>query len=406
MEKEKDSTVEKTEDKVDAKSIAKEMATEFVAEMKKAKEEADKEVKSVVPDKIVKTATKITVKDVPVGSFKSQGQMENFAKQYVPKQLLEKFRNEKALTTYANIGTDADGGSLDPIDAKGILAESIALYPSYVEDTLNVPIFNSVGTFVDVTGTTTAYMTDEVAAITESKAQYTTRTITQKKIACLAPISNEVFRFGTLADIASQTLTACARAISEKKQHLIFTADGTADTTDGGLTGIISAINAVASNSTEYLVTGTWSDITVNDIASIVALVADWGQPNNFAWYCHKNMWGVLEGISRALGTSYMVNVGQRPIPSLFGYPVKFVNKMASSASGDSVTSELLFGDLSGCIATGSNGNVYIDSSESPYFQQDLTTLRVIEHFGEIVYQPGTNGTTTSVIGVNFTSAS
>ena len=404
MEKENDKTeVEKTEVKIDdAKSIAQEMAKTIVDAIK---EQKDAEAK-IVPDKVIKSMPRITIKDSPVGAFKSNHDMETFAKAYVPKDLIEKFRNEKALTTYANIGTAADGGSLDPIDAKGILAESIALYPSYVEDTLNVPIYNSVGTFVDVTGTTTAYMTDEVAAITESKAAYTTRTITQKKIACIAPISNEVFRFGTLADIASQTLQSCARAISEKKQWLIFQADGTADTLDGGLTGLIPAINAVANNSTEYVKSGTWSDLDVTDIASIVAMVSDWGNPANFSWYAHKNMWGVLEGISRALGTSYMVNVGQRPIPSLFGYPVKFVNKMASSASGDSITSELLFGDLSGAIATGSDGNVYIDSSDGFYFQNDLTTLRVIEHFGEVVYQPGTNGTTTSVVGVNFSSAS
>ena len=90
----------------------------------------------------------------------------------------------------------------------------------------------------------------------------------------------------------------------------------------------------------------------------------------------------------------------------LFGYPVKFVNKMASSASGDSSTPELLFGDLSGVIASGSSGNVYIDSSDVFYFQNDLTTLRVIEHMGQVVSQPGTNGTNTSVCAVNFSSAS
>lgn len=404
LENEKDVEVTKevTDTKIDAKEIGIEMAKAFAAEMK----DAQKEVKEV-PAKIVKAARiEVIGRTQPCGAFKNADDMEAFAKKFVGKHMLERFNNEKALTTYANIGTDADGGSLDPIDAKGILAESISKFPSYVEDTLQVPIFNSVGSFVDVTGTTTATMVDEVAAITESKAAYTTRTITQKKIACIAPVSGEVFRFGTLADIASQTLTSCGRAISEKKQHLIFAADGTADTNDGGLTSLPVAMAAIGSNSAEKQITGTWSDMDNADIAAIVAQTSDWGDPDKYAWYCHKNMWGVLEGISRSLGSSYIVNAGQRPIPSLFGYPVKFVNKMASSASGDSSTIELLFGDLAGAIATGSNGNVYIDTSPHFYFQNDLVTIRVIEHYGQVVYQPGTNGTTTSVVGVKFTSAS
>ena len=398
----KEVEVEVTDTKINAKEIGVEMAKAFVDEMKEAK----KEVKEV-PAKIVKAARiEVVGRTQPCGAFKNADDMEKFAKEYVPVQLVEKLKNEKALTTYANIGTAADGGSLDPTDAKGILAESISLYPSYIEDTLDVPIYNSVGTFIDLNGTTTAYMTDEVAAITESKAAYTTRTITQKKIACVCPVSNEVYRHGSLADIASQTLKSCSKAISEKKQHLIFIADGTADTADGGLTGIISAMNAIGSNTAEIQIAGTWSDLAVTDISKIVANTSDWADPNKCAWYCHKNMWGVLEGISRTLGSSYIVNTGTRPIPSLFGYPVKFVSKMASSASGDSSTTELMFGDLSGVIATGSDGNVYIDSSDGYYFQNDLTTLRVIEHMGQTVYQPGTNGTNTAVCAINFTSAS
>jgi HK97 family phage major capsid protein len=332
--------------------------------------------------------------------------MESFAKAYVPANLLEKFNNQKALTTYQNIATDADGGSFDPIDAKGILADSVAKYPSYIEDTLQVPVFNSVGTFIDHTGDVTAYMIGEGVAGTEAKPSNTTRTITQKKIMSLAPITNEVLRFGTLADVTSQTLDAMARGISAKKQHLIFAADGTADTTDGGITGVIKSINDVASNTTEYVVSGDWSAITNTDISRIVALVADWADPSKFAWYTHKNNWGYLEALARTLGgNSYLVQTNQRPVPSLFGYPVKFVNQSMPSAQVDDATG-LLFGDLSAMCATGSNGQVYVDSSDSFYFDQDTTTLRIIEHMGLTVFQPGTNGASSSIVAVNYDSAS
>jgi len=394
---------EKTEDIVDAKSIGKEIADAFMAAKKETEE---KEVKEV-PEKVVrKDFPVVTVKDIPFKQFKSVHEAEMFAKAFVPQTTLMKFNNEKALTTYQNIATDADGGSFDPIDAKGILADSVAKYPSYVEDTKQVPIFNSVGTFIDHTGDATSYMIGEGVAGTESKPANTTRTITQKKIMTLCPITNEVIRFGTLADVASETLDSMARAISAKKQHLIFAADGTADTTDGGITGVIPAINAVASNATEYEVDGDWSAIDNTDISRIVALVSDWADPSKFAWYCHKNMWGYLEALARSLGgNTYMIQTGQRPLPSLFGYPVKFVNQSMPSTQVDDATG-LLFGDLSSMVATGSNGQVYVDSTDSQYFDQDVTSLRVIEHMGVTVYQPGTSSAASSIVAVNFNSAS
>ena len=240
-ETEKESKTEVTPE--DAKSIAQEMAKTFASEMVTSMKKEKEEERKIVPDKVIKSNMVITQKDVPVGEFKSKHEMEVFARSFVPKYLLEKFNNEKALTTYGNIGTDADGGSLDPVQAQGILASSVDKYPSHIEDTLQVPIYNSVGTFIDQTSDVTAYMNTETQAGTESKAGYTTRTVTQKKIMCLAPIANEVFRFGSLGDIANLTLASMGRAISKKQQHLIFIAGGAADTTDGSITGLIPAVS-------------------------------------------------------------------------------------------------------------------------------------------------------------------
>ena len=138
----------------------------------------------------------------------------------------------------------------------------------------------------------------------------------------------------------------------------------------------------------------------------IVSKVNAYANPNKFAWYCHQNQWGYLEALGRTLGgNTYLIQTGQRPVPMLFGFPVKFVNEGMPSAAGANEIG-LLFGDLSAMTATGSNGEVYVDSSSDFYFQQDVTTLRAIEHMGVTVYQPGTNGTTGSVIAVRYSSAS
>lgn len=400
MDIEKD--VQDTSKEIDAKSIGQEMAKTFTDEMKAVMAEQKAEVDAKAASVVVKANPVITVKDVPFGQFKSVREAELFAKSFVPKSVLENFSNEKALSTFQQISVDADGGSFDPIDAQGILADSVARFPSYVEDTKMVKSFNSTATFIDHTQDATAYMIGEGVAGTQSKPQNVTRTVVQKKIMTLCPVTNEVFRFGTLADVASETLDSMARAISAKKQHLIFAADGDSDTTDGGITGVIPKINGVPSNATEYIVAGGWADITNDDISAIVALVSDWADAANFAWYTHKNNWGNLEALARSLGgNTYTIQVGQKPVPMLFGYPVKFVNQSMPSAEVDDATG-LLFGDLSGMIATASDGRTYVDSSSSFYFDQDVTALRAIENMGVNVYQPGTSSEASSVVAVNY----
>lgn len=370
-----------------------------------AKKEVEKAVK--VNDKKI-DFTRIEVKDVPFKQFKNINQAHSFAKYAVPEYVLQKFGNTKALSTYQNITTDADGGSFDVVTANGLLADSVAKYPSYVEDTLQVPVYGSSATFIDHTSDATAYVyatTGEATAITESKPGNTTRTVTLAKVATLCPITGELLRFGTLADIAAVTLDTMGRAISKKLQHLIFTSDATADTTDGSVQGLIDAMTDVASNSSLYTVVGTWSTLALADIAKVVAMPAGYADPNKFAWYCHRNMWGYLEAIARAAGgTTYVQIAGQRPIPQLFGYPVKFVDQMVSATTEDKVG--LLFGDLSSAIATAVSADTYIDVSPDFYFSQDVTCFRAIKHLGTSVFAPGTNGTVGGVVAVYFNAGS
>lgn len=400
-----------TEDVLDADGNTVSLKTLKLEEKAVEEIDIDVEVKKAVEKEVKNTpAPKVYQPKVehvkrPTQHFEDVESAHNFAKAFVPKNVMENFNNHKALSTYQNIGTDADGGSFDVVDAQGLLADSVTRRNSYVEDTLQVKLFGSVGTFIDHTSDATAYMIDESSAGTESKPGNTTRTITQKKIMTLCPVTNEVFRFGSLVDIADATLDSMARAISTKKQHLIFTADATADTNDGGILGLIPAMNAVASNTSEYIVGGDWSTIDNTDISRIVALVAGWANPGNYSWYAHKNNWGYLEGIARSLGgNSYVVQTGTLPRAFLFGYEVKFVEAMPSSFSEDETG--LLFGDLAGAIATGSDEKTYVDASPDFYFSQDVTVLRAIQHMGVTVYQPGTNGTSTSVVAVNYSENS
>ena len=404
MEKETNDVL-KTSIEIDAKSIGVEMAKEFAAEMKSVMASEKAEVEAKAANVVVKANPVISVKERPVKGFDSTHDMEAFAKTFVPQHILSRFNNTKALTTYQNIATDADGGSFDVNTARGILADSVAKYPSFVEDTLQVESYGSTCSFIDHTSDATTYVIGEATAGTESKPGNTTRSITLNKLLTLCPITGETFRYGSLGDIAAQTLDSMARAIAYKKQYLLFgDADGTADTTDGGMTSVVNTIGGVASNSAIYTVDGSWGDIGNDDLTSVLGKVA-FGDPNKYTWYCSRPMWSILEGLARSLGgNSYQMQVGQKPIPMLFGYPVKIANTMKNSHADDEIS--LLFGDLSSCVATGSTNKVEVDISNEFYFDADVVSLRIIETYGQNVFQPGTNGTETSVVGVKFDSAS
>lgn len=403
--------VENKETVVDAKSIGIEMAKAFAEEIKNKKEEDKKEAdKNIVDDKTIKAhSIKVVESDRPCGAFKNYHEMQVFADEYVPMNLLMQSNNkaaivelQKALTTFGRISVDSDGGSLDPETANGILARSISTFPSYIEDTLNVPVVNSTATFIDNTSDVTALMIGETTAATESKAGFTTRTVTNKKIVSLAPVTGELIRFGTLANITSEVFNSMGRAISKKQQHLIFTADGDSDTNDGGITGVIQAMTDVVGNSSIFNVGGGgWNNLTTPQVSQIISQVASWGNSSNYAWYCHKNNWGEgLEALSRAISTNYLVSTSQAPVPQLHSYPVRFVDQMPSAYADGQIG--LLFGDLSGVVATADFASTFVDSSKDFYFDQDVVVLRAIKHMGVEVFQPGTNGATTSVIAVRY----
>ena len=402
---EKNENIEVETSNIDYAAIGAEMAKGYNSEMeaKDAREKAS--IQAQASEKIAKAnQINIVQKDVKCGEFKSVNEMEVFAKNFVPQILLQ--NNKAALSTYQNIATDADGGSFDPTWVNGLLANSTEVYPSYVEDTLQAPVFNSVGTFIDHTSDATTTVVSEGVAGAQSKPGNTTRTITQKKLLTLCPITGEVLRFGTLADVANETLKSMRSATSKKKQHLIFTADGTADTNDGSVIGTIKAIeNVGAGNSAIYTVNGNWDAIDNDDISAIATSVASWANPAKYAWYCHKNMWGFIEGIARALGgNQYLVQTNQRPIPLLFGSPIRFVNQMPASFVEDEIG--MLFGDLSSMTATGSNGEVYVDMNGGQWFDQDTVAIRLIEHMGVNVFQPGSGSVIPGMRAIKFSAVS
>ncbi len=267
---------------------------------------------------------------------------------------------------------------------------------------------NSVASFIDNNANVETKMISEASAGTETKATFANQTVTLRKAMTLAPVTGELIRFSTLADITSEVFRSMGLALSKKLQYLIFNSQGNSGETDGSITGIIKAMGDVDPNKAVLRITGdNWSNFNAaDDVGTIFGKIASWANSANYSWYCHRALWGsTLESQARALsGNTYSTITGQKPQAMLASFPVKFVDQMPSEYRNGEIA--LLFGDLSGTLATADINQTFIDSSKDFYFDKDTVVLRSIKHIGVNCWAPGTSTKETTMVAVRFVEGS
>ena len=214
---------------------------------------------------------------------------------------------------------------------------------------------------------------DEAAAIGADSTKAQSRiTLTPKKLATLLSVSAELLEddvVGAVQDI----LTEFGMNAAEKLDWITFTADGTADATDGGFTGMFSGGTAVTA------VTGNVSVATL-DLADVINTVANApaGVINRpCKWWIHPTilvkMLKIYDSNGRSIFNTAIESPSAGSIGTILGYPVIVVNNAPST---DTVSSLLAaFGDPD-AMAVRMRRDVRIDRSEHFAFNTDEITFR------------------------------
>lgn len=279
-----------------------------------------------------------------------------------------------------NMTTDGDGGYLVPDETR---AEIIGLIPTFGQarrymtvgsfplnrDNVNVPK-RSTGV--------TVYYPGEQGSITSSKLALTVLTLSAKKAAALAVLTNEL-RDMAIVDFVNYINTRAAEAFATDEDSKVF---GTGNTVFTGLFYKTQTFGKEVSVS-------AFDGVTYENLLEAVYGL-DPAYLINAAWYCHRTQVQYLRGIKDNSDRPLFYEANAGGFPTLMGFPVRTIENGApsSAATGEPF---LLLGNLNNSylyekqmMRIDISSEAVVDSDS--LFQEDMSAVRFIRHWG---FNPG-----------------
>lgn len=165
--------------------------------------------------------------------------------------------------------------------------------------------------------------------------------------AILLGVSNELLEDAEI-DVAAEVLRDFGQGAAYRLDHACLAADGTADATHGGFTGVFSggtAATAAAGNTT----VGT---LELDDFIRCLTTVAAGVLRRPCRWWIHPHILAKICGIKDENGRPIFQTALEAPAPgaigSLLGYPVVLADAAPSTDSAGNVVA--VFGDPDGLV--------------------------------------------------------
>lgn len=280
-------------------------------------------------------------------------------------------------------GTTTAGGFTvpDPLSADliylreqfGIARQNCKVVPMSA-DNLLVP---------NATASTTVYYPGENTAITASDLTFAQVNLVAKKMAVLTQVSRELAE-DSVIDFGATLARDMAFVMAKEEDRVVF--NNAVDATSG-INGILYAVysaDATKANIASLVLFTTAQTVafspTLANIRSMVQKLPTYAA--NAKWYMHKEIWftaiaPLLDGLS-GNSISDIANA-YGPNPSLYGYPVVFVQNMPKTLAAS--TPYILLGDLSVGTLFGDRRGVTIDMSDQRYFVEDAIAFRGTERY-------------------------
>jgi len=297
--------------------------------------------------------------------------------------IAEKINEELKVADPNNMTTDAEGGYFVP---DSTASEIIGLIPSFGQAR---PLVD-VGTFpsnvndwnLPMRGTgITVYYPGEKGSITTSKLGFTIITMTAKKAAALAVLTDELKRFSTV-DFVNYITTRAAEAFAIDEDSKVFANDNTTFTGLFYSSNYTEGTNALSSDP---------NNITYDDIMGMLYSV-DQKYLLNARFLCHRSIVEPLRKIKDANGNPLFVMPNAAAnVPSLAGYPLTIIEQTTARGSLSSGDPFLLLGNFKNSMLKDKAG-MRIDASteatvdSTSLYQADLSALRFIRHWS---FHPG-----------------
>lgn len=249
------------------------------------------------------------------------------------------------------------------------------LLPSYgIWSTLAVEQLGTLTTkFLVDTVDPIAYVIDEAGAFTDdSNIAGASVSATVVKIGVILKISRELLQDAE-RDIPGSVLKKFARAIAYRLDYLAFRADGTADATHGGCTGVFNygTLATAASGNT------TMETLDFEDITAVLLTPGVEALNRASRWWMHPHILVRFLHIKDSNGRPIFLTSTEAPTPggigSILGFPVTLGNVLPTTNTAGSKVAA--FGDPDSFVV-GIRQDVETMWSEHAYFANDQVGVR------------------------------
>lgn len=270
----------------------------------------------------------------------------------------------------------------------GVARQNCKIFPMS-SDILNVP---------NATGSTTVYYPGENTAITASDLTFAQVQLVAKKMAVLTQVSKELAE-DSIIDFGATLARDMAFVMAKEEDRVVF--NNADDASTSGIDGILRAVynaNATKANIASLVLFDAGSvagQPTLANIRTMVQKLPTYAA--NAKWYMHREFFFNNIGLRLdALGGNSIMDIQNAygPAPTLYGYPVVFVQNMPKVNTASSAAA--LLGDLSVGTAFGDRRGVTIEVSDQRYFVEDSLAFKGTERFGFNAFDIGNVSATAS----------
>jgi len=293
-------------------------------------------------------------------------------------------------TTTAGGFTVPDPLSSDLIylrESYGIARQNCKVYPM-TSDILNVP---------NATASTSVYYPGENTAITASDLTFAQVQLVAKKLAVLTQVSKDLAE-DSVIDFGATLARDMAFVMAKEEDRVVF---NSATDATSGIDGILWAVynlNATKANIASLVLFDAGSVAGQPTLANIRAMVQKLPTyAANAKWYMHREFFFNNIGTRLdALGGNSIMDIQNAygPSPTLYGYPVVFVQNMPKVNTLSSPA--VLLGDLSAGTVFGDRRGVTIEVSDQRYFVEDALAFKGTERYGFNAFDLGNVSATAS----------
>jgi len=311
-------------------------------------------------------------------------------------------RREKTLDE-----TGIGGGSvLVGGDLKDWLIQKLGIYGRFRANAMVFPIGQNSGQLPKVSADLTVYCPGEGGAITQSDMGFQQVTITARKWACLAAVTNELIE-DSLVGIGQIVGMSATRSMAKQEDLVGFVGDGTS--TYFGMTGIagaLRAVDAIIGNIAGLKVASgnAYSEITLADFDGVVALLPEEAE-NSAKWYMSKTFYyTVVWPLARTAGVANIFEIlSDRKSKYFMGFEVVFTSAMPTAEANSQICAILGYLQLGAYL--GERRELTIEESKDVYFASDLLGVRATERLGITVHGVGDTSEAGPIVGL-ITAAS